>query len=61
IILMDPFDDDLMKRGEKFGVEMLSLHDAENIGKENFKKPVPPKPEDLSVICFTSGTTGDPK
>ena len=61
IILMDPFDDDLMKRGEKCGVEMLSLHDAENIGKENFKKPVPPKPEDLSVICFTSGTTGEPK
>lgn len=29
IILMDPFDDDLMKRGEKCGVEMLSLHDAE--------------------------------
>lgn len=61
VILMDPFDDDLMKRGEKCGIEMLSLHDAENLGKENFKKPVPPNPEDLSVICFTSGTTGDPK
>ncbi|KAE8589382.1 hypothetical protein XENTR_v10017544 [Xenopus tropicalis] len=31
------------------------------LGKENFKKPVPPKPSDLSVVCFTSGTTGDPK
>ncbi|GAB1302547.1 Long-chain-fatty-acid--CoA ligase 5 [Apodemus speciosus] len=61
IIIMDPFDDDLKKRGEKCGVEMLSVHDAENLGKENFKKPVPPNPEDLSVICFTSGTTGDPK
>lgn len=29
VILMDPFDDDLMKRGEKCGIEMLSLHDAE--------------------------------
>ncbi|EAW49534.1 acyl-CoA synthetase long-chain family member 5, isoform CRA_c [Homo sapiens] len=50
IILMDPFDDDLKQRGEKSGIEILSLYDAE-----------PPSPEDLSVICFTSGTTGDPK
>ncbi|EPY82186.1 long-chain-fatty-acid--CoA ligase 5 isoform 3 [Camelus ferus] len=50
IILMDPFEDDLKQRGEKCGVEILSLFDAE-----------PPAPEDLSIICFTSGTTGDPK
>ncbi|XP_069316489.1 long-chain-fatty-acid--CoA ligase 5 isoform X1 [Eulemur rufifrons] len=61
VILMDPFDDDLKHRGEKTGVEILALSDAENLGKENFSKPVPPKPEDLSIICFTSGTTGDPK
>ncbi|XP_040848048.1 long-chain-fatty-acid--CoA ligase 5 isoform X3 [Ochotona curzoniae] len=61
IILMDPFDEDLKQRGEKCGVEILSIFDAENLGRENFRKPVPPKPEDLSIICFTSGTTGDPK
>ncbi|XP_004428141.1 PREDICTED: long-chain-fatty-acid--CoA ligase 5 isoform X1 [Ceratotherium simum simum] len=61
IIIMDPFDDDLKQRGEKSGIEILSLFDAENLGKENFRKPVPPRPEDLSIICFTSGTTGDPK
>ncbi|XP_032736007.1 long-chain-fatty-acid--CoA ligase 5 isoform X1 [Lontra canadensis] len=61
IILMDPFEDDMKQRAEKSGIELLSLFDAENLGKENFRKPVPPKPEDLSIICFTSGTTGDPK
>lgn len=61
IIIMDPFEDDLKERGEKSGIEILSLLDAENIGKENFRKPVPPSPEDLSIVCFTSGTTGDPK
>ncbi|KAL0616545.1 Long-chain-fatty-acid--CoA ligase 5 [Plecturocebus cupreus] len=61
VILMDPFDDDLKQRGKKSGIEILSLFDAENLGKENFRKPVPPGPEDLSIICFTSGTTGDPK
>lgn len=29
VILMDPFEDDLKKRGEKCGVEILSLFDAE--------------------------------
>uniref|UniRef100_A0A452VH24 Long-chain-fatty-acid--CoA ligase n=1 Tax=Ursus maritimus TaxID=29073 RepID=A0A452VH24_URSMA len=61
IILMDPFEDDLKQRAETSGIEILSLFDAETVGKENFRKPVPPGPEDLSIICFTSGTTGDPK
>uniref|UniRef100_A0A8C0G0X5 Long-chain-fatty-acid--CoA ligase n=1 Tax=Chelonoidis abingdonii TaxID=106734 RepID=A0A8C0G0X5_CHEAB len=49
IILMDLFDE-LKDKGAKEGVEILSFQEAE-----------PPKPEDLSVVCFTSGTTGDPK
>lgn len=61
IVLMDPFEDDLKQRGEKSGIEILSFCEAENLGKENFKKPVPPRPEDLGIICFTSGTTGNPK
>ncbi|XP_075390705.1 long-chain-fatty-acid--CoA ligase 5 [Tenrec ecaudatus] len=61
VILMDPFKDELKQRGEKSGVEVLSMSEAETLGKENFRKPVPPRPEDLSIICFTSGTTGDPK
>uniref|UniRef100_A0A8C2RQX2 long-chain-fatty-acid--CoA ligase n=1 Tax=Capra hircus TaxID=9925 RepID=A0A8C2RQX2_CAPHI len=54
VILMDPFEEDLKKRGEKCGVEILSLFDAELLCF-----PLqPPAPEDLSIICFTSGTTG---
>ncbi|XP_051968461.1 LOW QUALITY PROTEIN: long-chain-fatty-acid--CoA ligase 5-like [Xyrauchen texanus] len=61
IILMDPFDPALSERGSKSGVDVLNLKDVEAFGKDNLHKPVPPKPEDLSIICFTSGTTGDPK
>ncbi|XP_005996309.1 long-chain-fatty-acid--CoA ligase 5 [Latimeria chalumnae] len=61
IILMDPFEDDLKEKGAKFGVEILTLQQVEDLGKENLRKPIPPKPEDLSIVCFTSGTTGDPK
>ncbi|PNI43481.1 ACSL1 isoform 10, partial [Pan troglodytes] len=31
------------------------------LGRANRRKPKPPAPEDLAVICFTSGTTGNPK
>nr|XP_055032489.1 long-chain-fatty-acid--CoA ligase 5 [Misgurnus anguillicaudatus] len=61
IILMDPYDAALTERGSKMGVDVLSLKDVEALGKNNLQKPIPPKPEDLSIICFTSGTTGDPK
>ncbi|NWZ35427.1 ACSL5 ligase, partial [Brachypodius atriceps] len=61
IVLMDLFDKELKDRGDKVGIEILSLQEVEELGRNNIKEPVPPKPEDLSVVCFTSGTTGNPK
>ncbi|NWZ03458.1 ACSL5 ligase, partial [Loxia curvirostra] len=61
IVLMDLFDEELKDRGTKVGIEILSLQEIEELGRNNIKEPVPPKPEDLSVVCFTSGTTGNPK
>ncbi|KAI1887575.1 hypothetical protein AGOR_G00191720 [Albula goreensis] len=61
LILMEDFDDDLVARGQKSGIEILSLKDVEAIGKANHRKPAAPKPEDLALVCFTSGTTGNPK
>uniref|UniRef100_A0AAY4E9B6 Long-chain-fatty-acid--CoA ligase n=1 Tax=Denticeps clupeoides TaxID=299321 RepID=A0AAY4E9B6_9TELE len=48
IILMDPFDQVLVEDGEKCGVQIQAFKD-------------PPRPDDLSIVCFTSGTTGNPK
>ncbi|NWX66899.1 ACSL5 ligase, partial [Promerops cafer] len=61
IILMDLFDEELKDRAAKVGIEILSLQEVEELGRNNIREPVPPKPEDLSVVCFTSGTTGNPK
>ncbi|KFV18073.1 Long-chain-fatty-acid--CoA ligase 5 [Tauraco erythrolophus] len=61
IILMDLFDKELKDRGAKVGVEVLSLQEVEELGRNNIREPVPPKPEDLCIVCFTSGTTGNPK
>uniref|UniRef100_A0A673ZUK3 Arachidonate--CoA ligase n=1 Tax=Salmo trutta TaxID=8032 RepID=A0A673ZUK3_SALTR len=49
IILMDPFDPALLEEGAGCGVIVQSMQDVE-VGK-------PPTPEDLSIVCFTSGTT----
>ncbi|KFZ47898.1 Long-chain-fatty-acid--CoA ligase 5 [Antrostomus carolinensis] len=61
IIVMDLFDKELKDRGAKVGVEILALQEVEELGRNNIREPVPPKPEDLCIICFTSGTTGNPK
>uniref|UniRef100_A0A8C6XFV3 Long-chain-fatty-acid--CoA ligase n=1 Tax=Naja naja TaxID=35670 RepID=A0A8C6XFV3_NAJNA len=61
IILMDLFDDSLKEKGVTLGIEILYFQAVEALGRENYRKPVPPKPDDLCVVCFTSGTTGNPK
>ncbi|KAM4623404.1 long-chain-fatty-acid--CoA ligase 5 [Polymixia lowei] len=61
IVIMDSFDPELIERGAKCGVGIFSMQDVETLGENNLQKPKPPKPEDLSIICFTSGTTGNPK
>ncbi|XP_072524325.1 long-chain-fatty-acid--CoA ligase 1b [Salminus brasiliensis] len=61
LILMEEFDDELVARGQQCGVQIISLNKAEAIGKAHRQQPAPPKPDDLAIICFTSGTTGNPK
>ncbi|XP_019591692.1 long-chain-fatty-acid--CoA ligase 1 isoform X5 [Rhinolophus sinicus] len=61
IVVMDSYGSDLLERGKKCGVEILSMKAMEDLGRANRRKPKPPAPEDLAVICFTSGTTGNPK
>ncbi|KAM7374643.1 hypothetical protein PAMP_007289 [Pampus punctatissimus] len=50
IILMDAFDSALMEQAKCCGVHVQAMQEVE-----------PPAPEDLSIVCFTSGTTGNPK
>ncbi|KAM7388991.1 hypothetical protein PAMP_022992 [Pampus punctatissimus] len=61
IVLMGTPDADLVDRGRQAGIHILSLQEMEAIGKANHHQPLPPQPEDMAVICFTSGTTGNPK
>ncbi|KAF1319452.1 Long-chain-fatty-acid-coa ligase, partial [Globisporangium splendens] len=42
-------------------VTLKTLAELMEIGKANTVEADPPLPEDISTICYTSGTTGDPK
>jgi len=42
-------------------VELWKFDDLIRLGLEDEQDFIPPKPEDLHTICFTSGTTGLPK
>nr|XP_015197607.1 PREDICTED: long-chain-fatty-acid--CoA ligase 1-like isoform X2 [Lepisosteus oculatus] len=61
IVLMTPCSAALLERAKKCGIEILQFSELMELGRQNLREPVPPKPEDLAVVCFTSGTTGKPK
>jgi long-chain acyl-CoA synthetase len=41
--------------------KILSFSELKNLGKENPVEPSLPKPEDVAMIMYTSGSTGPPK
>lgn len=49
------------QRAKNRGVELLRFDDVERIGSQKNYPEMPPKSLDLCTICYTSGTTGNPK
>jgi len=46
---------------ESKGIKLISFTGLESLGQNNPVEVVPPDPEDVATICYTSGTTGNPK
>uniref|UniRef100_A0A3Q3W9J6 long-chain-fatty-acid--CoA ligase n=1 Tax=Mola mola TaxID=94237 RepID=A0A3Q3W9J6_MOLML len=64
IVLIETPSVELISRGQQAGIHIISLQEMEVSCFVSFRfLPLiwPPKPEDMAVICFTSGTTGNPK
>jgi long-chain acyl-CoA synthetase len=61
IIVIEKLSQEALDRASSLSINIMSLEKAKELGASNLKKPVPPKPDDLATICYTSGTTGTPK
>lgn len=61
IIMMETPSEELKTQASKCKVDLVQFSDFLELGKKNLKEPMPPKESDLATICYTSGTTGDPK
>uniref|UniRef100_G3P9V0 Long-chain-fatty-acid--CoA ligase n=1 Tax=Gasterosteus aculeatus aculeatus TaxID=481459 RepID=G3P9V0_GASAC len=61
LVLFNRFSDTFVQRAKNCEVEVLKLDQLMDLGRQKLKDPVPPQPQDLAVVCFTSGTTGKPK
>lgn len=48
-------------KAEHENLKVFSYEELRKLGEENPTDPVPPKPEDLCCIMYTSGSTGPPK
>ncbi|XP_019865427.1 long-chain-fatty-acid--CoA ligase 1 isoform X2 [Aethina tumida] len=49
------------QRAKNLGIEIVKMSDIEHLGAKSNHNEVPPRPSDLCTICYTSGTTGNPK
>ncbi|XP_060076786.1 long-chain-fatty-acid--CoA ligase 1-like [Ylistrum balloti] len=61
IVLIEKVTAELEVLAKEAHVEIKEFSAVETLGQTNLKKPKPPTPTDLATICYTSGTTGDPK
>lgn len=61
IIVMDKISDNTAEKAKEKGIEIKYFAEIEKLGKEHPAEPLPPAPSDLFTVCYTSGTTGDPK
>lgn len=58
----EPKKEDLEKiKSEHPELNVLSFEELRQAGENNMVDPVPPAPEDLACIMYTSGSTGPPK
>jgi len=61
LICIKPVSSSTVELASKKGIKVWSLEEVEQLGATTAHKEMPPTPDDLATICYTSGTTGNPK
>lgn len=61
VVYIDSADPKKVEEAKGLGLEVHSFEELLAVGKTHLVDAQPPKPEDLAMIMFTSGTTGLPK
>nr|XP_043628527.1 long chain acyl-CoA synthetase 6, peroxisomal-like [Erigeron canadensis] len=61
IVVVGSNDAQLASIPQQTNVEIITYTKLQSVGHNHSKPFVPPKSEDIATICYTSGTTGNPK
>jgi long-chain acyl-CoA synthetase len=61
IVQMGELTLDDKKKADELEIELITFDGLESTGRNYLTGVIPPKPDDIATICYTSGTTGNPK
>ncbi|XP_021955219.1 long-chain-fatty-acid--CoA ligase 1 isoform X2 [Folsomia candida] len=63
LVHIKPLKPETIARAKKQAIELLRFEEVEKLGStySHSHREKPPRPDDISTICYTSGTTGNPK
>lgn len=61
IIVIESITDEARAKAAEMNIRIHTFDELRQIGRQNFKRPIPSKPDELATLCYTSGTTGTPK
>ncbi len=61
IVSLVEITDELIKSAADKNLNLLTFEKLRENGRNNPVEVVPPKPSDISMIMYTSGSTGEPK